>query len=183
MSVTSRVTGLGTTGNTISFYFHEGIEQNTFLYEDIGDNTAIMQFCVVIGIYNGSEIVNFTEVKFAYQIELSTTFVTLTGSGVTQANPSHIAISKSLSLDGSVEAYFCDLVTKLETSTNRVSMQGLLVHVCFKAPSGQFQIKAVLELTIADAASSTSQSIIKNGAISFIHIMWCKVVYKCWQLW
>jgi len=138
MSVTSRVTGLGTTGNTISFYFHGGIKQNTFLYEDIGDNTAIMQFCVVIGIYDGSEIINFAEVKFAYQVKLSTTFVTLTGSGVTQANPSHIAISKSLSLDGNAEAYFCDSVTKLQTGTDRVSMQGLLVLVCFKAPSGQF---------------------------------------------
>jgi len=165
-SVTTGVTGLGNTANSIAFSFTEGIEQNTNIYTDNGDNTATVKFCALVGLYDGTVLINFAEVKLTYDIDLVTSFTQLTGYAVSQANLFTNTTTTAIAFDGTLLSYFCDPTTKLETtSSHGITVQGEMLYVCFKVADGQFQIRDILDLTIVDGSSSTSQSIIADGSI------------------
>jgi hypothetical protein len=66
-------------GNVISFSFVEGIAENTDIYTDNGDKTANVEFCVEIGLYDGTTMLNFKEAKLSFAIDLITNVISLAG--------------------------------------------------------------------------------------------------------
>ncbi|CAB9524498.1 expressed unknown protein [Seminavis robusta] len=77
-SNTSGVVNNPGAGNTISFSFLEGISQNYHIYTAASGNTATVSFCVEIGMYAETMLVDFEEVKVTYNVNLATKAGTLT---------------------------------------------------------------------------------------------------------
>ena len=177
MFPTSSVTGIdavGTgvvnnpgAGNSISWAFVEGINGNSDIYTDNGDNTATVDFCVEVGLYEDTTLINYAEVKLTYEIDLVTNIPSLTGYTVTQADAFNDATDTALSFDGTLLAYFCNPTTKAEiTDDGTKTNQGSIINVCMKVPDGQFEVKDVMDLTVKNAAAaSPSQAIIVGSVI------------------
>lgn len=155
-------------GNSISFSFSEGISDNSDIYLDNGDNTAKVEFCVQVGLYHNSMLINFAEVKLTYWIDLVTNFAALTGYTVTQAETFHDASDESISFDGTLLAYFCNPYDYQElVDDGSIKHQGSVMHVCFKVPDGSFEISDIRDFTVKNAiADDPSQTIITGTAVS-----------------
>jgi hypothetical protein len=123
-----------------------------------------------VGLYSGNTtIINFAEAKLTYNIDLITYVPTLSGFATVAANSDYEDAPPSSMSSSSFESYFCDPATLLPTTntSNDVTTQGEMLFLCFKVPEGQFNIKDILDLTIMDALSSTSQEIFAdNGTIT-----------------
>ena len=154
-------------GNALSFTFAEGINGNADIYTDNGDNTATVDFCVMVGLYEDATLIDFAEVKLTYNIDLVTNIPSLTGYTVTQAEAFNDATDTALSFDGTLLAYFCNPTTKAEiTADGTKTNQGSIINVCMKVPDGQFEVKDVMDLTVKNAAAaSPSQAIIVGSVI------------------
>jgi hypothetical protein len=164
----TQVTGNGNGGpNSVSFVFDEGIDTNANIYTDNGNNTATVKFCVLVGLYEDTTMVNFAEVKLTYNIDLITGFASLAGTSNTQAD-TNAADTNALAFDGTLDAFFCDGATKEPIAAGgQTTVQGELLYVCFKVATGQFEVRDIKNLTIVDLNDPLvlSQSIIANGAI------------------
>jgi hypothetical protein len=135
--------------NTITYTFEEGIEGNADIYTDNEDNTATVEFCAEIGLYDNTTLINFAEVKLTYDVNLTTTFTNLTGYAVTQAGAFTDGGEQAVSFDGTVEAYFCNPTTHdILPNDGSTINQGSLISVCFEIPDGQFEVKDVTDLTV-----------------------------------
>jgi len=152
--------------NTISYTFIEGINANTDIYTDNLDDTATVEFCAEIGLYDNNTLVNFAEVKFAYGINLITTFATLTGYTVTQTGGFTDGGSQDIIFDGTVEAYLCNPNTKaILANDGSKTNQGSLISVCFMVPDGQFEVKDVIDLTVENVGGTPSQAVMTSSNI------------------
>jgi hypothetical protein len=57
--------------STISFTFVRGIAANTDIYTaNNEDNTATIEFCAEVGLYNDAQLINFAEISLAFTINL-----------------------------------------------------------------------------------------------------------------
>ena len=153
-------------GNAISFLFAEGIAQDTDLYTPTGANTATVEFCAEIGLYEDTTLINFAEVKLTYNVNLLTAFAALTGYTVTQADDFNDAADQVVIFDGTLEAYFCNPDTKVIMPNDAsITTQGSLISVCFRASDGQFEISDIWDLAIKDADTALEQAVISGGVI------------------
>ena len=155
-------------GNSISLAFVEGINGNTGIYLDNGDNTASVNFCVEVGLYEDTTLINYAEVKMTYLIDLTTNFASLSGYTVAQAENFNDATDTDITFDGTLLAYFCDGTTKAElTDDASMTHQGSILNVCLKVPNGQFEVADVMELVVKNAADTTpSQTIITGSNVA-----------------
>lgn len=155
-------------GNSISFSFVEGISDNTNIYTDNGDNTAKVEFCAQVGLYMGGDLINFAEVKLTYWVDLVTHFTSLEGYTVTQAEEFEDQGTQELSFDGTLLAYFCNPYDYQELQNDgSIKRQGSVMHLCFKAPDGQFEVSDIRDLTVKNAlADWPSQTIISGGVVA-----------------
>jgi len=162
------VTAPGSDGASFSFAFVEGINGNTAIYEqDFVGNTAKVEFCVEIGLYEDATLINFAEVQMTYNVNLVTNILSLDGYTVTQAEDFNGDNGVAVAFDGTLEAYFCNPTTyaMLTTSVGGETHQGSILSVCVKVPDGQFEIADIIELNIVDGTDTTiSQSIITASA-------------------
>jgi hypothetical protein len=58
--------------STISFKFVQGIAENTDIYtaNNNDDNTATIDFCAEVGLYDDAQLINFAEIKLAFTVDL-----------------------------------------------------------------------------------------------------------------
>ena len=163
-------TGVGAPGpgpHGVSFTFAEGINGNTLIYSEAPDGlTAQVNFCVLTGLYDGINLIDFAEVKLTYNIDLVTNIPELTGYTVTQAEAFNDAEDTDIAFDGTLLAYFCNATTKdILTDNGKKTHQGSILNVCFKVPDGQFEVADVMEFTVTNAAAATpTQEIITGSA-------------------
>jgi hypothetical protein len=165
----STVAGISASGSgtSVSFTFKEGTNENGNIYTDNGGNTATVEFCAQVGLYYSGSLINFAEVKLTYNVDLVTTFASLTGYTVTGSEAYTDAVDQSYSFGGTLYAYFCNPSTYEELGNNgAVLHQGNTLHLCFKVPEGNFQISDVKDLMIKNAiAAEPSQNVISNSII------------------
>ncbi|CAB9525177.1 expressed unknown protein [Seminavis robusta] len=162
---TSRVHGPGG-GNHISFTFTEGINENLNLYSDNGDNTATVEFCAQVGLYHSGVLVNFSEVKLTYNVDLVTNFASLTGYTVTGAEAYTDAEDVEKNFDGSLRAYFCNPSSFEELQDDgSVTNQGSILNLCFTVASGgEFKIKDVQDLLVRNGMGEEPSQVIISGS-------------------
>jgi hypothetical protein len=160
------VTPLATPLNVVTFGFAEGIAQDVDLYTSTGTNTATVEFCAEVGLYEDTVLINFAEVKLTYNIDLITAFTALTGYTVTQASVFNDPADREVAFDGLLEAYFCDPITHLIMPADAtITTQGTTISVCFKSSDGQFEISDIWDLNIEDLATALAQPVITAGVI------------------
>jgi hypothetical protein len=154
-------------GNAVSFSFAEGISDNTLIYASDGPTAenAVVNFCVLTGLYDGTMLIDFAEVKLTYNINLVTQIPELTGYTVTQAEEFNDADDTDIEFDGTVLAYFCDPDTKeILTNDGTKTNQGSILNVCFKVDEGQFEVQDIMEFTVKNAlGEAPSQQIITGS--------------------
>ena len=160
-----------TVSNTVGFSFVEGINANSNIYTDDGDQTATVEFCVMMGLYGGADLIDFAEVKMTYSIDLVTNIPELTGYTVTQAEQFQDEGEQALAFDGTVLAFFCDPTTKaILTDNGAKTHQGSIMHVCFKVDGGQFEVSDILDFTVKNALAATpTQDIITGGTVGALY--------------
>lgn len=161
--------GLGMTSKALTFTFVEGIDGNTAIYTRNAGNSATVEFCVEVGMYDNSTLVNFAEALLTYNVDLTTSFSTLTGYTVTQASAFNNATDVAFSFTGTLNAKFCDYATRTELVDDAsVTTQGSILNVCFdNAPDGQFEVHDVIDLTVKEQTTGTiSQAVVANYAIA-----------------
>ena len=165
---TTKVVNNPGAGNEVSFSFKEGINENAVIYVDNGDNSASVNFCVLVGLYDDITLIDFAEVKLTYNIDLETNIPALTGYTVTQAEAFNDAQDNAVSFDGTLLAYFCDPTTKaILLDTGAKTNQGSTLNVCFKVESGSFEVADIMEFTVKNAlAAEPSQLIVTGSAVS-----------------
>jgi hypothetical protein len=155
--------------SSIAINFVEGIAQNTVIYTDVTSTTAKVKMCVEIGLYDNEEanLVNFAEIDLEYTIDLTTNFTALTGYAATQSNQFSNPDEAAVTLDGILEAYFCDKANPLVTliqANSQINNQGTEVSVCFQIPDGQFEVKDINNLNLIDTGGTQGlQTIISNN--------------------
>jgi hypothetical protein len=151
--------------NSLDWVFVEGINGNADIYTDNGDNTATVDFCIMVGLYEDTVLIDYAESKMTYNIDLTTNIPTLTGYTVTQAEAFNDAADTNIAFDGTLMAYFCNATTK-EALTNDGSKthQGSILNVCFKVPDGQFEVSDVMEFTVKNAGDVTPSQLIITGS-------------------
>lgn len=153
--------------NSIAFTFSEGIGDNTDIYTDNGGNTAAVEFCVQVGLYFSGSLINFAEAKLTYTVDLTTSFTSLTGYTVSEAEAFADANDEAITFDGTLSAYFCDPNNLGEIFDGNPRHQGSIFSVCFKVPDGQFEIKDVIDLTMKDIVfAEPTQAIISNTFVN-----------------
>lgn len=158
--------GTNAGGGTTTFTFVEGIDQNTDIYTDNGDDTATVSFCVLAGIYDDTFLINFAEAKVTYQIDLTTNFAELTGYTITQAAQNTDVDDHNLAFSGTINAFFCNETTQeILTDDGSILHQGETLFICFSIPDGQFEVDNVKSLTVQDSDASPSQLVIDNYAV------------------
>ena len=152
-------------GNSISFTFVEGINGNLDIYSPAASNMADVNFCIEVGLYEDTVLINYAEVKMTYSINLVTNFPTLTGYTVSQAEAFTDAKDVDISFDGTLEAFFCDENNDIIVSGPNTH-QGSIMNVCVKAGDGQFEVSDIIVMTIKNVASGNepSQLIISESA-------------------
>jgi hypothetical protein len=155
-------------GNGMSFSFIEGINGNADIYTDNLDNTATVEFCVMVGMYDTITLIDFAEIKLTYNIDLVTNIPSLTGYTVTQAEAFNDAADTAVSFDGTLLAYFCNPTTKnILTDDGSKTHQGSILNVCFKVASGSFEVSDIMEFTVKNALAATpSQQIVTGSAVA-----------------
>ena len=154
-------------GNSIAFTFAEGIGDNTAIYTDNGGNSATVEFCVQVGLYHSGSLINFAETKLTYTVDLTTSFTSLTGYTVTEAEAFTDAADEAISFDGTLSAYFCDPNNLAEIYDGIPRHQGSIFSVCFKVPDGQFEIKDIIDLTMKDIVfAEPTQAIVSNTFVN-----------------
>ena len=152
-------------GNAMDWTFVEGINGNPTIYTDNGDQTATVEFCILIGLYEDTVLIDYAETKMTYNIDLVTNIPTLTGYTVTQAEACNDAEDTAISFDGTLNAYFCDPATKnILTDDGSKTHQGSILNVCFKVPDGQFEVSDVMEFTVKNAAAADPNQLIITGS-------------------
>jgi len=163
-SITSGVINNPGDSNSISFTFTEGIDSDTDIYTDNLDGTATVEFCLMVGLYDASSLVNFAEVKLTYNVDLTTSFTSLTGYLVSQAETATVSDQGILTYTGQLQAYFCDPVSYVQkVDDGSLLHQGDVLSVCFKAPDGQFEVADVVDLSIKDAIDSDPTQVIVSN--------------------
>ena len=168
--ISTDTSGVGAPGpgpHSVSFTFAEGINENALIYSEAPDGlSAQVNFCVLTGLYDGINLIDFAEVKLTYNIDLVTNIPELTGYTVTQAEAFNDAEDTDIAFDGTLLAYFCNETTKdILTDNGKKTHQGSILHVCFKVPDGQFEVADVMEFTVTNAAAATpTQEIITGSA-------------------
>ena len=162
--------GLGMTSKPLTFTFDEGIDGNTDIYSRTnGQNTATVEFCIEVGMYDNSTLVNFAEALLTYNVDLTTSFTELTGYTVTQADAFKNATDVDFSFQGTLNANFCNYTTRAKlTDTGSITTQGSILNVCFdNVPGGQFEVHDVIDLTVKEQTTGTiSQAVVSNYAIA-----------------
>ncbi|CAB9518590.1 expressed unknown protein [Seminavis robusta] len=153
--------------NALSFNFVEGIDSNDAIFADNGDGTAAVVFCALVGLYDQNEMVNFSEIKLTYSLDLMTSVVELTGYVVSGASTFQDALDTSIHFDGELSSYFCDSRTQESlTNSSGTTTQGSVISVCFTIPDPvtEFRVADILDLTISNANDlAPSQSILIAG--------------------
>lgn len=160
------------TGNDIAYSFDfPGIDSNTDLYVDNGDDTATVTFCAQVGLFNNNdEKESYAEIKLIYDIDLTTNATTLDKYYLGQSQAHASVASSTVAFDGTLESYFCNPTTKVALPNDgSKTYQGDIIDVCFRVPDGQFEVKNVLHLNVwnNDAGESylPSQGIVVNGVL------------------
>lgn len=152
--------------NDITTEFVEGLSENSEIFTDNGDDTATVQFCAQVGLFDGSSLVNYVELKETFRINLLTNASILTAYTTTDAGSFTDAGSSAVPFDGTLNAYFCNPTTKTQlTNTGATISQGSEISVCFNIPDGQFEIKDVLSLTVEETGGTPSMDIMSGGSI------------------
>lgn len=150
--------------NKIGYTFLPQINE-TNMYTDNGDNTATIAFCAQVALYDGSSLVNLAEVKIEYTMQLPSQAISLATYTITDAAGFTDADDTNVGFDGSLQAYFCDPNSHVLVDYG-VTGQGTVLSVCFKVPDGQFEIRDVMDLTIAEAdGNGPSQVIISDSVV------------------
>ncbi|CAB9504689.1 expressed unknown protein [Seminavis robusta] len=168
------------TGNTITYRFVEGIEGNTDVYTKLDSTTAILSFCVQVGLYINGYLANWEEVRVHYDIDLATDINDQGDPMVFVASAEgFVASAEETGLDeNSMVGYFCDPQTLKEIPGGSATMtQGSTVTTCFevvdearrslqgngngKNKHTQFEMSDIMDLLIKDLGDSqAAQSII-----------------------
>jgi hypothetical protein len=152
-------------GNSLDWTFVEGINGNADIYTDNMDQTATVEFCVMVGLYDVATLIDYAEVKVTYSIDLVTNIPSLTGYSVTQAEAFTDAADTAVSFDGTLLAYFCNPTTKnILTDDGTKTHQGSILNVCFKVASGSFEVANVMEFTVKNALAAQPSQLIVTGS-------------------
>jgi len=148
------ITGPGGQTDSITYTFVEGINENLEIYTSSGPEalTATVNFCIEVGLYATDVLINFAEVKMNYNIDLDTTFATLTGYTVTQADSYTADDQGTLEFDGTLSSYFCNPIdNSVLIDDGSIIHQGSVMSVCIIADGGQFQVRDVIDMKINNA--------------------------------
>jgi hypothetical protein len=152
-------------GNSIDWAFVEGINGNADIYTDNMDNTAKVEFCVMVGLYDATTLIDYAEVKLTYNINLVTNIPDLTGYTVTQAEAISDPADTAVSFAGTLLAYFCNPTTKdILIDDGSMTNQGSILSVCFKVGSGSFEITDVMEFAVKNALAAEPVQVIVTGS-------------------